>query len=502
MNTENSNSTGSPLQAQEHKIVWLLCLLAAIHVYIFSAAFPFFGNVDESSHFDLVVKYSQGDVPRRMETYADESAKYFVLYGTPFYLSSDTNDEEFVPQPWKYSLATQATIIRIGMPSFNQTNFECSQPPLYYTLAGICWRASGGLKLDGGKRLYALRFMNIPLICFLVWLGWFTAKQVFPDRIFPRIGVPAFIAFMPQSAFYSIQNDALSPLCFGLAFVCLLRLFQAETPGWRLGALTGLALAATFLTKMSNVPLLAVSIGALAWFIWRLGRDRKLRQALPALSVLTICAALPALAWIGWCWKNFGDLTGSQPRALLWGWTPKPFPEWFHHPIFTFHGAWTFLSSFLAEFWQGEITWHKQLLCLPGGNWLYELATIAMLLIALVGIIHRPAPPYQTEYHALWLSFFLFASAIPFMVYVSIRFDFHNCYYPSRAFPYLVSGRLALGALIPFMLLFVSGLDRLLKRFDLPLKLLVLAGFNLIMLITEFVTNKPAFFDQYNWYHM
>ena len=187
--------------------------------------------------------------------------------------------------------------------------------------------------------------MNIPLICFLVWLGWFTAKQVFPDRIFPRIGVPAFIACMPQSAFYSIENDALSPLCFGLAFVCLLRLFQAETPGWRLGALAGLALAATFLTKMSNVPLLAVSIGSLAWFIWRLGRDRKLRQALPALSVLTICAALPALAWIGWCWENFGDLTGSQPRALLWGWTPKPFPEWFHHPIFTFHGAWIFLSQ-------------------------------------------------------------------------------------------------------------------------------------------------------------
>ena len=77
--------------------------------------------------------------PGSMETYADESVNYFVLYGTPFYLSSDTNDQEFVPQPWKYSLATQATIIRIGMPSFNQTNFECSQPPLYYR-----WQESAG----------------------------------------------------------------------------------------------------------------------------------------------------------------------------------------------------------------------------------------------------------------------------------------------------------------------------------------------------------------------
>ena len=52
------------------------------------------------------------------------------------------------------------------------------------------------------------------------------------------------------------------------------------------------------------------------------------------------------------------------------------------------------------------------------------------------------------------------------------------------------------------MLLFVSGLDRVLNRLSLPLKFLILAAFNLTMLITELAANKPAFFDQYNWYHM
>ncbi|MGA2871207.1 MAG: DUF2142 domain-containing protein, partial [Verrucomicrobiota bacterium] len=368
----NPNPAGPPPHAWEWKAVLWLCLLAAIHVYIFSTVFPFFNNVDEPTHFDLVVKYARGDVPRRMELYTDESVKYYVLYGSPVYLAPDTNYQELVPQPWKCPPETRDTLIRVGKLAFVLTNYESSQPPLYYALAGAWWRASGGLKLDGGTRLYGLRFLNIPIICLLVWLGWYTARQVFPDNIFPRLGVPAFITFMPQSAFYSIQNDTLSPLCFGVAFVCLLRLFQAEIPGWRLGALTGLALAATFLTKMTNVPLLAVSIVALAALTWRWWREGKLRKALPALSILTACAALPALAWICWCRTHFGDFTGSQPKVLYWGWTPKPVTEWLQHPIFTFHGAWIFVSEFLSKFWQGEIRWYKQPLCLPAVSWFYE----------------------------------------------------------------------------------------------------------------------------------
>jgi hypothetical protein len=51
-------------ESNERKVVLLLALLAAVHVFIFSAAFPFFNNVDEQIHFDLTVKYSQTHVPR------------------------------------------------------------------------------------------------------------------------------------------------------------------------------------------------------------------------------------------------------------------------------------------------------------------------------------------------------------------------------------------------------------------------------------------------------
>ena len=47
----------------EGRIALILCVLAALRVFVFSAAFPFFTNVDEQSHVDLVSKYARGHVP-------------------------------------------------------------------------------------------------------------------------------------------------------------------------------------------------------------------------------------------------------------------------------------------------------------------------------------------------------------------------------------------------------------------------------------------------------
>ena len=48
----------------ERAAVLALCVVGAARVFLFSAAFPFFNNVDESPHFDLVHKYSRGHVPK------------------------------------------------------------------------------------------------------------------------------------------------------------------------------------------------------------------------------------------------------------------------------------------------------------------------------------------------------------------------------------------------------------------------------------------------------
>ena len=83
--------------------------------------------------------------------------------------------------------------------------------------------------------------------------------------------MPALIAVLAATTFYAINNDIFSPLTFGLALVLLLKLWDGENSSPRLAAAPGLALAAAFLTKTSNLPLLAVAgiFLGLKIFRWR-----------------------------------------------------------------------------------------------------------------------------------------------------------------------------------------------------------------------------------------
>jgi hypothetical protein len=487
----------------ERRLVLLLCLLATLHGFIFSAAFPFFNNVDEREHFDLVLKYAHGEIPRKLDLLSGEALNLIALYNAPGYGEAKTNTAAEPPPPGTLPTDEQAAWLAANLPGYAGTNYESSQPPAYYAVAGAWWNLGGRLGLGGVGRLYWLRFLNLPVVGLLVWLSWLAALTVSPDKnFFLRLGVPAFLAFMPQSVFYSVDNDVFSPLCFGLAFVCLLRFWAAENPPVWLGAVSGLALAAAFLTKMTNLPPLLVTAAALVLFISHRWRAAKLAPTLPALTAMALCALPPVVAWLAWCQKNFDDLTGSSIKARFWGWTLKPFPEWFHHPIFTPAGARKFSAFFITEFWQGEMSWHGQPLSFRAASWAYVLVTLSLLVAAVAVILRRSAGPPWPVRRALWFSLFTFASCAGFLVYVSIRFDFHECHYPSRAIPYLFSGRLALGALIPFMLLLVSGLDRVLERFSVRAKFLVLGALILAMLANEIATDWPVFASKYNWFHL
>src|SRR5205807_689367 len=83
----------------ERIIVLLLCAIAAVRVFTFAAAFPFFNNVDEQAHVDLVMKYAHCDSPRDLGYFSAEAAYYFSLYGTPEYFVSPRqfNTRQFPP---------------------------------------------------------------------------------------------------------------------------------------------------------------------------------------------------------------------------------------------------------------------------------------------------------------------------------------------------------------------------------------------------------------------
>ncbi len=205
------------LKPTERQLVLALCCLAAIRVFVYSAAFPFFNNVDEDAHFDLVLKYSHGLVPRKLDLVSVEASNYMTLYGTPEYLLTP---QQF-PFPSPIWAAPERTKVRLLMwgASTRHPNAESSQAPLYYAVAALWLRLGQFFGLAGGLLLYWIRFLNVFLAAALVWLGFAAARLIFPEGRFVRLGVPVLLAALPQDIFYSIQNDVLSPLCFGMAFI-------------------------------------------------------------------------------------------------------------------------------------------------------------------------------------------------------------------------------------------------------------------------------------------
>ena len=244
-------------------LVCLLCFAAAIHVFIFSSAFPFFSNVDEYLHFDLITQYSHGQFPRSFHPLKQETLDWIVTYASPEFLARPEQfpNGQFPAPLWKRSgPEVEAEIAATKTAWSGEVNFESSQPPLYYALASVWWRIGRKIGLAGIQSLYWIRFLNVPLIAIVVWMGYRAARMIAPERVELRIGVPLLIAFIPQNVFYAMNNDVLSPVSFGALFLCSLQWLRAKNASLWLGAVTGFAVAAAYLTKLSNLPLIAVTL--------------------------------------------------------------------------------------------------------------------------------------------------------------------------------------------------------------------------------------------------
>src|SRR5213078_3230382 len=218
---------------------WVIafCAIAALRVFVFSAAFPFFNNVDERRHFDLVIKYAEGRMPNGVELISPTTLPYLSHYASPEFLSApeDFPGGYYGPM-WKHPAEEVApTIAKIEDIWSRTPNQESSQPPLYYLVAAGWFHVGKWIGLQNGSALYWVRFLNLVFMIVLVWLAYVAARMIFPDQVALRLGVPLLIAAVPQDAFYGISNDVLSPICFGLTFICLVKWFSEDHPTISLG---------------------------------------------------------------------------------------------------------------------------------------------------------------------------------------------------------------------------------------------------------------------------
>src|SRR5207244_11117999 len=210
-----------------------------------------------------------------------------------------------------------APIIKVTMAAWQkEINWESSQPPLYYALVGFWWKVGQYIGLTQIESLYSIRFLNCLLVSILVWLGYVIAQTLGLERLGLGIGVPLLLAFMPQDVLYVLSNDVLSPVCIGVLFVCVFQWFRAELPSLLLGAITGLAIAASYLTKLSNLPLVTVALIAIAWKWLQMLRHQPAIPTLPLILTI-LSAGLPIGGWMLWSKFHFGDLTGSATAVAL-----------------------------------------------------------------------------------------------------------------------------------------------------------------------------------------
>src|SRR5438046_9139787 len=118
--------------AKECVLILLLCVTAALRVFILSAAFPFFSNIDEDLHFDLITQDSHAQVPRSFDRLKEETLNWIVPYASPEFLSSPEQFRGAIfPAPlWKRSWSEVGPEIAATRAAWSsEINFESSQPP-------------------------------------------------------------------------------------------------------------------------------------------------------------------------------------------------------------------------------------------------------------------------------------------------------------------------------------------------------------------------------------
>lgn len=498
--------------AKERVLILLLCVVAALRVFIYSAAFPFFSNIDEDLHFDLITQYSHAQIPHTFDRLKEETLNWIVPYASPEFLFPPERfpDGKFPAPLWKEPWTkVEPEIAATRAVWSKEINFESSQPPLYYAFAGLWWWIGKHIGLVGIEALYWVRFLNVVLMALVVWLGYVAARAIAPERLDLRIGVPLLLALIPQNVFYAMNNDVLSPLCFGVLFLCVLQWLETNAPSLLLAAVTGVAIASTYLTKLSNLPLIFIAVVVIFAKLGVIVRRRP-RTGLIALAALLFCATVPIGSWMVWLKLQFGDVTGSTAKIAFLDWTRKPFVEWWQHPIFKLPGLWVFWSDLIASFWRGEVEWHGKQFDWQIADRLYAVSSLVFIAAAVLGLRKQFAlSTFQRQ--AIAVAIVTVAAGIGFLGLLSIQFDFGSCVNPSRSHPYFASGRLLSGAMIPFALSYVYGISCLSRlatsRFrqtrwiDTASPLVVLGVIVVFSQASEILINHPVFASEHNWFH-
>jgi hypothetical protein len=92
-------------------------------------------------------------------------------------------------------------------------------------------------------------------------------------------------------------------------------------------------------------------------------------------------------------------------------------------------------------------------------------------------------------------------ASVLFLAALSIPFDFHQCFYPSRAYPYFVSGRIISGTILPFTLIYLIGLEYLWRPIRIYVHpIFLVLAICIFVLCVEISIRSVVFHSQFNFF--
>ncbi|MFZ4695990.1 MAG: hypothetical protein ACOYMV_12770, partial [Verrucomicrobiia bacterium] len=194
---------------------------------------------------------------------------------------------------------------------------------------------------------------------------------------------------------------------------------------------------------------------------------------------------------------------GGTDKISSLGWSVKPFHDWWSHPIFTLKGTSYFLAELMKTFWRGEYAWHLRTISTPWADAFFVASSFFLLALVLARAWRSPGEDEKPSRVVWFFSATTLVLYVLFLAWLSIRFDFGNCWYPSRNHPWFTSARLMLGGLIPFSMLYLSGWEMLLRPLQKSLHpLLVLMLIMVAITAGEVSMTWEIFKSPYNWFHL
>jgi hypothetical protein len=144
--------------------------------------------------------------------------------------------------------------------------------------------------------------------------------------------------------------------------------------------------------------------------------------------------------------------------------------------------------------------WHRASLALRGVDGVYSISSVVFIAFA---VIRARGSRDDAERTAFWTSAATVGVAFASLAVLSTVFDFGDrLLYPSPRWPYF-SGRLISGILVPFVTLYLYGLEWGLAKVRLRgAALPMVGGLAILATASQLAATVPVFRSQYNWFHL